>query len=267
MRPSASKPMMLKPILFTARAVSLGILTNKILMAAWEVPKGLLSGAVASTMTNWRYITETKNIAMMIDMDIDGKKGFLWLHHKMIEHAGAEAGDGTGVFADQAKQILEEAGFKYKRADKEPWAKEVNGKKYGTSVERSGYVWHHRKFPPELSKSQRSNLAEAEQELLRLSNKFAHPTLASPEMIKDKVPRMVISTAQATMSVMLAYKVAASDLAGWQYTRTVGEQFHIYPPDQGELETLSYMVEDLYDHCSKVIWSHYMGEEQVGEDQ
>ena len=247
---------------FTARAVSLSILTNKILMAAWELPKVLLSGAVASTMFNWRYITETKNIAMMIDMDIEGEKGFLWLHHKLIERAGvASVEDGTSSFADQAKQFLDEAGFKYDKNDADPWTKEANGRKNRNSVQQSGFVWHYRKFPSEMSNSQRSNLAEAEQELLRLANKFAHPTLASPDMIQQKVPRVILTAIQSAMSVMLAYKAAASDLADWPYTETVGEQFHVYPPDRGELKALSHMVEDLYFHCSRVIWSHYMGEE------
>ena len=254
--------------LFTARAVSLSILTNKILMAAWEIPKTLLSGAVASTVTNWRYVTETKNIAMLIDMDLQGTKGFQWLHHKVIERAGiGTAEDGTSSFADQAKQFLEEAGFKYDRNDKDPWAKEANGTKNRNSVERSGHVWHHRKFPPQMSISQRSNLAEAEQELLKLANKFAHPTLISPDMIQEKVPRMIISTTQGAMAVMLAYKVAASDLAGWPYTRTVGEQFHVYPPGREGLRALSYMVEDLYYHCSKVIWTHYMENDQAEEER
>ena len=247
--------------LFAARAVSLGILTNKILMAAWELPKALLSGCVASIMFNWRYMTETRNIAMMIDMDIEGQTGFVWLHHKLIERAGVgSAEDGTGGFADQAKQILEEAGFKYDKNDVDPWTRETNGRKNRNSVQQSGFVWRHRKFPSEMSSDLRSSLAENEQDLLRLANKFAHPTLVSPDMIQQKVPRIILTAIQSGMSVMLAYKVAASDLLEWPYTRTVGEQFFVYPPDHEQIKALSSMVFEMYDHCSEVIRSHYLGE-------
>ena len=247
--------------LFAARAVSLGILTNKILLAAWELPKALLSGCVGSTMFNWRYITETKNLAMMIDMDIEGTKGFLWLHHKIIERAGVESlEDGMSGFADQAKQILKEAGFKYDKNDTDPWTRETNGRKSRNSVQQSGFVWNHRKFPPEMLDSLRSSLAEDEQVLLKLANKFAHPTLVSPDMVQQKVPRIIITAVQSAMSVMLAYKVAASDLLEWPYTETVGEQFLVYPPDEEQVRALSSMVFEMHGHCGEVILSHYLSE-------
>ena len=170
------------------------------------------------------------------------------------------AEDGTSGFADQAKQILEEAGFKYDKNDPDPWTKETNGRKNRNSVQQSGFVWHHRKFPPDMSSSLRSSLAENEQDLLRLANKFAHPTLVSPDMIQQKVPRIILTSIQSAMSVMLAYKAAASDLLDWPYTRTVEEQFLIYPPHEEQVKILSSMVFEMYDHCSEVIRSHYLGE-------
>ena len=247
---------------FTARAVSLSILTKNILLSAWEMPKALLSGAAISTAASWRYITETKNIAMLIDLDVDGTAGFQWLHHKVIEQdKGSRPGDDFWGFAEQAKEFLNNAGLGYQKDERDPWSVGVEGKKYGNSVDRSGYVWNNRKFPPEVSEQFRSSMFQAEQSMIRIANGLAHPTLMPPEKLKNKVPAMMLTAVNDPLAVMLAYKVAASDLAGWPYTKTVGEQFHIYPPDQGTLRELSYMVLDMNKHCANVIRDRYLGEE------
>ena len=69
------------------------------------------------------------------------------------------------------------------------------------------------------------------------------------------------------MSVMLAYKVAASDHVDWPYTETVGEQFLIYPHAEEQARALSFIVYELYDHCGKVILRHYLGEEESSSDE
>ena len=248
--------------LFTARAVSLSILTNKILTRAGEMPKLLSSGAIDSMVVNWRYISETKTIAMMVDLDILGPAGFLWLHHGMIDQAKAGgAGDDSKEFAGQSKKLLSDAGFKYDKDAKDPWAVGIDAKKHSNAVDRSQYVWNRRKFPTQFTKRDRSNLAEAEQELIRVANGFAHPTLVPRERIKDTIHAMLLSAIIDPMAVMLAYKGAASDKAGWPYMNTVGEQFHVYPPENERARDLSYMVKDMQDHCLSVFWERFMGEE------
>ena len=247
---------------FTARAVSLSILTNNILLSAWEMPRALLSGAGISTAANWRYITEAKNVAMLIDLDVDVTAGFQWLHHKVIEQAkDSRPGDDFWGFAEQAKELLNNAGLEYQKDERDPWSVGVEGKKYGNSVDRSGYVWNNRKFPPEVSDQLRSSMFQAEQSTIRVANSLVHPTLMPLEELKDKVPAMMLTAVNNPLSVMLAYKVAASDLAGWPYTKTVGQQFHVYPPDQRELKELSYMVKEMYKHCANAIRDRYLGDE------
>ena len=63
--------------LFTARAVSLSVLTARALERARETPKALMAGALMSVVGVWRYVSETKNIAMAIDVDLEGPTGFL----------------------------------------------------------------------------------------------------------------------------------------------------------------------------------------------
>ena len=130
------------------------------------------------------------------------------------------------VFADQAKQILADAGFEYDGRSRDPWAI-MDGKKYANSIARSEYVWRHRRFPPAASSQIRAELAAAEQRMIRASNMFVHPTATLREILEDKLHAMVLATVLDPMAVMLAYKVAASEVAGWSFTKPVGEQFHV----------------------------------------
>ena len=248
--------------LFTARAVSLSVLTARILERAREMPKVLMSGALMSTVGVWRYISETKNIAMAIDLDLVGPTGFLWLNHGMIDQAKVEgAEEESPKFAEQAKQILAEAGLPYDKEKSDLWKKGVDGKKYVTAVDRSRYVWRMRKFPAEFGLEDRSSMAEAEQQMIRLSNSLVHPTMTPQDKIKGSLHPMMLTTILDSMAVMLAYKVAVGDVAGWPYTDTVGEQFHVYPPAAGEARDLSYMVRDMQDRCLSVFREKFMNEE------
>ena len=253
--------------LFVARAMSLSLLTTRILTTAYEIPRALMSGAFTSTVVNWRYVAEAKNIALMIDLDVVGPMGFLWVHYGMIEQAKVNgAGDDSRVFAHQAKQILADAGFQYDGKARDPWAI-IDGKKYANSISRSEYVWRHRKFPPEASSRIRSELAAAEQRMIRASNMFAHPTVTPREILEDKLYAMVLATVLDPMAVMLAYKVAASEVAGWSFTKTVGEQFHVYPPQEEQARTLSFMVKEMYDHCFKVFQEQFLGQVEGSTDE
>ena len=245
--------------LFTARAVSLSVLTTRILARAREMPKLLSAGAIESMVVNWRYISETKIIAMMIDMDVFGPAGFLWLHRGMIDQAKVGGpGDDSRKFAKQSKQILEEAGFEYDKDAKDPWSKGIDKGQYKDAVARSQYVWRLRKFPAQFTKGERSYLAEAEQQLIRVSNSFAQPSLVPQEKVKDSLHTLMLSAILDPMAVMLAYKVAASDVAGWPYTKTVGEQFHVYPSGEEQSKGLSFMVAEMHDHCLKAFREQFI---------
>ena len=247
--------------LFTARAASLSVLTTRILTRAGEMPKLLSSGAIESMVVNWRYISETKNIAMMIDMDVLGPSGFLWLHHGMIDQAKANgAGGDSRKFAELSKELLAKAGFQYDRNAKDPWAVGLDEKKYSNAVDRNRYVWGRRNFPKEFTKRDRSFMAEAEQELIKVANGFTHPSLVPHERIKGTIHAMLLSAFIDPMGVMLAYKGAASDKAGWEYTKTVGEQFHVYPSWVENAETLSYIVRDMQSHCIDVFRNRFLPE-------
>ena len=244
---------------FAARAISLSLLTTKILDTAYEIPKSLMSGAFTSTVVNWRYVVETKNIALMIDLDIVGPMGFLWLNYNMIDQAKVRgAGKDSELIALQAKRILCEAGFGYDGNSKEPWAK-IDERRYSNSISRSKYVWSHREFPPEVSEQLRTELAASEESMIRASNKLAHPTLASPRVFGDNLHAMMLSTVLEPMAVMLAYKVAASELAGWEKTKTVGEQFLTYPHEYTKAKALSFKVKEIYDYCFEVFRNQWLG--------
>ena len=245
---------------FAARTISLSLLTNKILQAACEIPRVLMSGALTSTVIDWRCVVEAKNIALMIDLDVMGPMGFLWLHYGLIEQSKVGgAGEDSRLLADQAKRILRDAGFEYDGRTRDPWAK-IGDKRFSNSMERSEYVWRHRKFPSQVSAQMRIEMATAEQNMIRASNMFAHPTLAPQEVFRDKLRPMLLSTVLDPMAVMLAYKVAGSELVGWEYTTTVGEQFHVYPRENGDAKALSFALIEIYDHCFKVLRKHYSSE-------
>ena len=244
---------------FMARAMSLSVLTNRILETAQDIPRTLMAGALSSTVMSWRYVAETKNIALMIDLDVEGPMGFLWLHHGMIGQAKVDgAGDDSTRFAAQAKRILADAGYPYDSKAREPWS-QIKGQPYPNSIVRSDYVWRNRKFPPEASRPMRAELAAAEQRMIRASNMFSHPTLTPREILKGKLHPMMVTTVLDIMAVMLAYKVAASDVAEWPYTKTVGEQFHVYPLEEERARETSFMVKDMYDHCFNVFQEQFLG--------
>ena len=245
---------------FTARAVSLSLLTTKILDAAFEVPKTFRSGALAATLVNWRYMVETRNVAMMVDLDVVGPTGFLWLHHRMIEMAkiGA-AGKDSKKFAEQPKEILASAGFECDPRARDPWSVGIDGKRYSNSVDRSKYIWQHRKFPSDFTEKDRFYFAAAEQQMIRESGNLLHPTLTPRDVIAGKLPAMLMSTILDPMAVMLAYKVAASEVVGWPDKETVGEQFHVYPPGEEAAESLSFMVKEMYDHSRSISRQHFLG--------
>ena len=247
---------------FTARAVSLSLLTTKILTAARDVPRVLLSGAIAPALVTWRYVAESKNIAMLIDLDVDGTAGFLWLHHSTIEQAKVDPTLPESIaVARQARGFLEEVGSPYSSKVKEPWAIGIDGKTHSNSVDRSKYIWKYRKYPSDCSDELRCSLAEAEQKRIRASNALAHPTLTPRDIIEDIVHAMMLTTVIDVMAVMLAYKVAASDVVGLPYTKTVGEQFHIYPQGREEVRAISSMVQSLYEHCFAAFQKQFIGKE------
>ena len=106
---------------FTARAVTLSLLTTKILESGFEIPKTFLSGALAATLANWRYLVETRNVALMIDLDVVGDTGFHWLHYGMIEMARIGAAEkDSKKFIDQTKEILLAGGVAYGSRTKDP---------------------------------------------------------------------------------------------------------------------------------------------------
>ena len=246
---------------FTARAVSLSLLSNKVLAAAFEIPKTFLSGALAATLVNWRYLVETRNIALMIYLEVPGDTGFHWLHHRMLEMAklGA-AGKDSRKFATQAKEILAAAGIEYDPRAKDPWSVGVDGKKYSNSIDRSEYIWTHRIFPPEVTEKERAYSAAAEKRMLRETGNLLHPTLIPREIIDGKLSAMIMATFLDPMAVMLAYKEAASELVGWPERKTVGEQFHVYAPAEEAAESLSFMVREMYDYCGALARQHFLGD-------
>lgn len=244
--------------LFVARAVSLNILTNRALETAHEIARLLQAGAGTPAMVSWRALSEAKNTAMLIDLDVEGPAGFLWLHHGVIEQARMMEDDDAGEsFADQAKQVLADAGLGYDRSQRDPWAKGVDGNLHANAVDRCMYVWRHRKYPPELDQDTRSKMEAAEVKMIRQSNALAHPTMHR-SVVEYDPQLLMLAAILDPMAVMLAYKVAASELKLWETTQTVGEQFHLYPEGNDEAKTLSYIVMELYNHCREVFHEQFI---------
>lgn len=243
---------------FRARAVALSVLTARTLSVARDVPRVLQSGAMVPTVVTWRYIAEAKNIALLIDLNVDGTAGFLWLHHKAIEQAKADpTSKEAKSVADLAERVLAEAGFPYDSRARDPWARGIDGGVHTNAIDRSTYIWKYRNFPPSVPEEWRAHLRDAEQKMIRVSNAFAHPSLAPWDLLRDKSHAMMISTVIEVMAVILAYKAAASDAAGWPYTETVGEQFHIYPQENQEAGILSLMVKETHEHCMEVFKTQF----------
>ena len=247
---------------FAARAVSLSLLATKALTAARDIPRCLLGGAMIPTIVTWRYVVEAKNIALLIDLDLDGKAGFLWLHYNAIEQAKvAPDFSEQKTFPDLAKRVLADAGFPYDSKANDPWAIGIDGNRHTNAIDRSKYIWKYRKFPLEVSDDMRSFLGEAEQKMIRASNALAHPTLTPLETMKGYIFPMMVTTAIDIMGVLLAYKAAASEVAGWPYRKTVGEQFHLYPPEEVQARDLSFMVKNMHDHCLYIFKEQFEIEE------
>ena len=247
---------------FTARALSLSILTTRILNTALDISGLLRIGAMIPAIVSWRIMSEAKNAALLIDLDPTGSAGFLWLHHGVIEQAKMMGDDPTTLNAiSQGKEILAQAGFKYDSRKGVPWALGIDGKTHSNAVDRCKYVWKHRKFPMEVDQQTLSMLESAEIQMIRQSNTVAHPTLYHSSV--DFSPQILIVTAcLEPMAVMLAYKAAGSHLKLWPPTETVGDQFHVYPPGNPEPEELGFMAMELYFHCWNVFTSQFLEEEQ-----
>ena len=88
---------------------------------------------------------------------------------------------------------------------------------------------------------------------------MAHPTLLPQDILQDKLYALIFSTTLDPMAVMMAYKDAASEVVGWPPTKTVGDQFHVYPLELKQAGEISLMVKDMYDHCSEVFRKQFLG--------
>ncbi len=240
------------------RVISLQLLTTKALETARDIAGLLQIGATTPALVSWRTLSETKNAASIISLDVSGKAGFLWFHYGFINRAKFLENDGTAREAvDIAKSILAEAGFKYDSSKRNSWALGLDGKTYSNAVDRCGYVWKNRPYPIEVDEEIRSFLETAEVDMIRQSNAVAHPTMDRSALNYDPHPLMIASLLEP-MGVMLAYKEAASDLKGWLLTPTVGERFLLYPPKYTRAQTLSAMVMKLYFHCSELYRQRFL---------
>ena len=124
--------------LSTARSVSLSILTNRTMETARDIARLLQTGATIPAMVSWRILSETKNIALLIDLDVSGTAGFLWLHYGVIEQAKMMGQDRAMLNAiARGKQLLLDAGFKYDIRKRDPWALGIDGKTHANAVERA----------------------------------------------------------------------------------------------------------------------------------
>ena len=234
---------------FAARASSLSILTNRTLEIGDEIARVIQAGARRSALANWRALAEAKNNALLIDIDISGTAGFLWQHYGVIENAKIHKDDEVAQrSAEISKKCLAEAGFESSTRKREHWAKGIDGTPRTDAVARSKYVAKNRNLPPQLDRQTIEMLSEKEQQMIRESNAVVHPTL-SRNAVDISFPWIMLASIVDPMSVMLVYKVAASDAAGWPYTETVGEQFHVYPAEADDSRILSLMVVEAYGYC------------------
>ena len=97
--------------------------------------------------------------------------------------------------------------------------------------------------------------------MIRASNAFAHPTLTPLQTMQKYTLPLMLITVIDIMGVLLAYKVAASDVAGWPHRKTVGEQFHLYPPVEVQARDLSFMVKNMHDHFLNMLKEQFDIEE------
>ena len=93
--------------------------------------------------------------------------------------------------------------------------------------------------------------------MIRQSNALAHPTMHR-SVLEYNPQLLMLAAILDPRAVMLAYKVAASELKQWETTETVGEQFHLYPDGNDQAKTLSYIVMELYNHCRDVFYDQFV---------
>ena len=247
-----------------ARVASLSVLTNATIEIACDIVRSVQAGSPRSAFVLWRALAEAKNNALLIDLDVLGTAGFLWLHYGVINASKADPRNEEMKWAaEAAKKYLLTAGLPYDGKSRDPWAKGIDGKTHRNALLRSEYVARYRKLPPEITREHLEMLAAAEQEMIRKSNAVVHPTL-SRGTIDVPLPVIMVASIIDPMAVMLAYKVAAGDLRGWpQYPPTVGEQFTIYPVENPEAGVLSAAVLAMYFHCMAICRELFQVEENL----
>lgn len=248
---------------FAARAASLSVLTNATIEIASDIVRSVQAGSSKSAFALWRALAEAKNNALLIDLDVSGTAGFLWLHYGVINGAKADPrNEDLKWAAEAAKNYLLTAGFRYDGKSRDPWAKGIDGKTYGNALLRSEYIARYRKLPAEIPREHLEMLSAAEQEMIRMSNAVAHPILFRGT-INVPLPAIILASIIDPMAVMLAYKVAASELQGWPQYPTVGEQFTIYPVENQEARVLSDAVVAMHFHCVAICRKLFQVEENL----
>ena len=244
-----------------ARVASLSALTSRTIEVADDIVRVVQAGSAKSAFALWRTLTEAKNNARFINLDVSGEAGFLWLHHGVIEGPkSVPTNKELARAAEQAKKYLADDGFEYKSGKKDPWAKDINGKPYTDAPSRSWYIARHRKLPPGIPRERYMEIAIAEQAMIRKSNAVVHPTLFRGK-VDVPLPAIMLAAISDPMVAMLDYKAAASDFLGWPQFPTVGEQFTIYPPENHEAGILSAAVMAMHSHCLRLYREIVLAEE------
>ena len=244
-----------------ARVTSLRALTGRTIEVADEIVRVVQAGSAKSALALWRTLAEAKNNALLIDLDVSGEAGFLWLHLGVIEGTKSDpTNKELAQSAEQSKEFLADAGFEYNSRKRDPWAIGIDRKIYANALSRSEYIARHRKLPPEIPRERYAMLAAEEQAMIRKSNAVAHPTLFRGT-VDAPLPVIMLAAIIDPMAVMLAYKVAASDFLGWPRFPTVGEQFTIYPPENPEAGILSAAVKAMHFHCLGICREFFLSEE------
>ena len=243
-----------------ARVASLSILTNRTLEAAGDIVRVIRAGSTKPALTGWRALTEAKNNALLIYLDESGRAGFLWTHHGIIKNGQLNSEDEMALGAARmSRQFLESAGEKYDRKDENAWAVAIDGKIHRDAVSRSRYVAKHSPFMFGATQDERDMLAEAEQRMIRESNAVVHPTLGK-SFVDVPVPAILLATIIEPMSVMMSYKVAASELQGWPSAAVMGDQFVTYPEEATQAQALSVMAGAMYLHCMESCRAEFLDE-------
>ena len=230
-----------------ARVVSLSALTGRTIEVADDIVRVVQAGSSKSAFALWRTLAEAKNNALLIDLDVSGTAGFLWLHLGVIEGPKSDPTNKELAWAaEQSKKYLADAGYDFRKRNS--WARDIDDNIYANALDRSKYVARHRKLPYGIPRERYTELAIAEQAMIRKSNAVAHPTLFRGT-VDVPLPMIMLRAIIDPMVVMLAYKAAASELLEWPPLLTVGEQFTRYPPENHEAGILSAAVMAMYSHC------------------